>query len=206
MNEKFRKIDIEKRNRIINSAFEEFAKHGFDKASTNTIVKKAGISKGILFHYFGTKQALYNDLSFYAVELIDKFINSKLEWNQRDFFKRVEEIRELKIAVMEKYPYIYDFLKIVFKGKTQDEILTAVGKKTFEINGKLFTHNIDFSMFREDIDIAVFLKIFKWTFDGLSIELQNNYMERKIDIKKAKKESDKYLEVLKNLFYKKPGR
>lgn len=57
----FKNIDEEKRGRIINSALEEFSKNSFDKASTNIIVKNAGISKGSLFHYFKNKQELYEN-------------------------------------------------------------------------------------------------------------------------------------------------
>ena len=39
MNEILKNMDAEKRDRIINAALEEFAKNGFDKASTNNIVK-----------------------------------------------------------------------------------------------------------------------------------------------------------------------
>jgi len=49
-------IEPEKRDRILNAAIEEFASFPFEKASTNHIVAKAGISKGLLFHYFGSKQ------------------------------------------------------------------------------------------------------------------------------------------------------
>ena len=36
-------IDSDKRDRIINAAIDEFAAYPFEKASTNNIVKKAGI-------------------------------------------------------------------------------------------------------------------------------------------------------------------
>ena len=56
----FKNIDIEKRDRIINSALEEFSKNRFEKASTNNIVKNANISKGLLFHYFANKKFIMN--------------------------------------------------------------------------------------------------------------------------------------------------
>ena len=48
--EKFLKLDDEKRDRILNAAMKEF-RYGYVKASTDIIVKEAGISKGLLFHY-----------------------------------------------------------------------------------------------------------------------------------------------------------
>ncbi len=50
-------VETEKRQRIINAAIDEFMK-GYCKANTDIIVNNAGISKGLLFHYFGTKKKL----------------------------------------------------------------------------------------------------------------------------------------------------
>ena len=51
-------IDEEKRQKIIRASIEEFRK-GYALASTNEIVRKAGVSKGLLFHYFGSKKNLF---------------------------------------------------------------------------------------------------------------------------------------------------
>ncbi|MDR2572521.1 MAG: TetR/AcrR family transcriptional regulator, partial [Oscillospiraceae bacterium] len=60
-------MDPEKRDRVINAAMKEFRK-GFKSACTDEIVREAGISKGLLFHYFGTKDGLYDFLLKNATE------------------------------------------------------------------------------------------------------------------------------------------
>ena len=50
MNEKFFDLNREKQDRMINAALCVFAQNGYRHASTDTIVKEAGISKGLLFH------------------------------------------------------------------------------------------------------------------------------------------------------------
>ena len=55
MYSKFLNLKPEKQEKIIEVAIKEFADKGFEKASTNEIVKEAGISKGILFHYLKIK-------------------------------------------------------------------------------------------------------------------------------------------------------
>ncbi len=51
---KFLDINLtnEKINRIIQSAYKEFGELGEEKASLNTILKSAKISKGVFYHYF----------------------------------------------------------------------------------------------------------------------------------------------------------
>ena len=55
----FLQLDTEKQQRVLEAAIDEFAERGYEKASMNTVVKKAGISKGALFKYFGNKSGLF---------------------------------------------------------------------------------------------------------------------------------------------------
>jgi AcrR family transcriptional regulator len=54
-----RKTAEERREEILVAAMEEFAEHGLDGTSTDTIARKAGISQPYLFRLFGTKKELY---------------------------------------------------------------------------------------------------------------------------------------------------
>ena len=72
-------------------ALREFAENGFEKASTNEIVKKANISKGSLFNYFNSKKELYLYLFNYSIEIIEEFIN-QINLDERDIFKRITNI------------------------------------------------------------------------------------------------------------------
>ena len=47
------------RRRIMDSALAEFANQGYGASSINTICAAQGISKGIIYHYFKTKDDLY---------------------------------------------------------------------------------------------------------------------------------------------------
>ena len=66
MNERFFELKKEKQDRMINAALYVFAERGYYHASTDEIVKAANISKGLLFHYFGSKIGLYAFLYDYA--------------------------------------------------------------------------------------------------------------------------------------------
>lgn len=47
------------RRNIMDSALEEFAARGYDAGSINAICAARGLSKGIIYHYFKTKDDLY---------------------------------------------------------------------------------------------------------------------------------------------------
>ncbi len=57
--------------KIVKTAENLLWKQGYDGASLNDVVKKAGVSKGALFHYYPNKQAITQDaLEKYASEQI----------------------------------------------------------------------------------------------------------------------------------------
>lgn len=55
----FYELDIAKKALIFDAGLNEFSQHPYDTASTNRIIKFAGISKGSLFKYFKNKEDLY---------------------------------------------------------------------------------------------------------------------------------------------------
>jgi AcrR family transcriptional regulator len=138
MDEIFKNIEVEKRKRIINSALEEFSKNGYKKASTNSIVKNAKISKGLLFHYFGNKQVLYDKLSEFAIQIITESISTKVDWDITDYFERIKQVVIIKIEVTNEYPYIYDFLKEIYKGKSIKEIKKITKEEYFNEFSKYY--------------------------------------------------------------------
>src|SRR5919108_1581742 len=54
-----RKSAEERRESVLDAAFEEFAEHGLTGASTEAIAARAGISQPYVFRLFGTKKELF---------------------------------------------------------------------------------------------------------------------------------------------------
>jgi AcrR family transcriptional regulator len=54
-----RKTAEERREEILDAALTEFARHGYEGASTDTIARAAGISQPYLFRLFRTKKELF---------------------------------------------------------------------------------------------------------------------------------------------------
>lgn len=57
--EAFEKLLDEKKGRIIEAGIRVFSQSAYRDARTDDIVASCGISKGLLFHYFGSKKAFY---------------------------------------------------------------------------------------------------------------------------------------------------
>ena len=207
MYSKFLNLDSEKQDRIINAAIKEFAQKGYDNASTNEIVKVAGISKGLLFHYFGNKKQLFLFLFDYCYTIIADDFYKKINMQEKDFFNRVRGAIIIKMDLMNKYPSLFKFMEESYM-EDSPEIKVEIEKRFKEATdfnmGKVY-QGIDFSKFREDMDIHKIMKIITFTFEKLSEEelLKAKLTPtHEIDYKKVHLEAEAYFEILTKAFYK----
>ncbi|MDZ7717459.1 MAG: TetR/AcrR family transcriptional regulator [Balneolaceae bacterium] len=60
---------------IIDSAFELFANEGYSKTSIAAVAKKAGISKGLIYHYFDSKEAILEAIFDQLVSMGDQMMD-----------------------------------------------------------------------------------------------------------------------------------
>lgn len=204
---KFLSIDQEKQDRILNSAIKEFALKGYEKASTNEIVKEAGISKGLLFHYFKNKKGLYLFLYDQMYQVIVEELFEKIDWDDKDILSRCKRMATLKFDVFLKYPQLFEFLKSAYFEES-NEVRVEIGEKTKELmamsSQKLFAE-IDYSKFKDGIDVEKALSVIIWTLEGFS----NQHQEKvkilsfeELQQNEMMTELDGYVEFLRKSFYK----
>ncbi|MGN1084704.1 MAG: TetR/AcrR family transcriptional regulator, partial [Lachnospiraceae bacterium] len=110
MNGKFYDLPQEKQHTIINAALHVFAKYDYRKASTDEIAALAGISKGLLFHYFTNKKGLYLFLYQYATDFFIKEMSRLHDYTETDFFRLLVNAQMCKLAVLSKHPDILLFM------------------------------------------------------------------------------------------------
>lgn len=83
----FRKLHPQKKQKLYLTGLNEFAREVFDRVSIDRIADAAGVSKGSLFQYFGSKE---NVLKFLFEIFID---NYKREWDEN--YHQSREVRTL---------------------------------------------------------------------------------------------------------------
>ena len=67
----------ERRREILDAAMRLFAERGYDAVSMRDISRAAGITAGLCYHYFDSKQKLFAAaLDVYAHECADAFLPS----------------------------------------------------------------------------------------------------------------------------------
>lgn len=206
INPNFNKLTDSKKELIINASIQEFVQNGFDKASTNVIVTSANISKGSLFNYFNSKKDLYVYLIELGVQVIEDFYE-QIDLSETDLFKRLENIGLQKLHIQEKHPQIFDFLTAAVQEESV-EVKETIRKRIdpiYERGTELIYKDIDYSKFREGIDIEKAIEILNWTMFGFSDKAlrQINTFENLEEFReKYFAEWKRYSEILKYSFYK----
>ncbi|MFN2781087.1 TetR/AcrR family transcriptional regulator [Bacillus sp. z60-18] len=203
MNTKFNSLKPEKQERIVNAALTQFVQSGYEKASTNEIVKEAQISKGSLFNYFNNKKDLYLYLIDHALKIIDG-IYDEIDLNERDLFKRLSQVGLIKLKIQQTYPLVFDFLKSIGEeqaAEVKPDIEQLMGNILDNGLNRIY-ENIDWSKFREDVDPEKALHILNWTMVGFAeAQIKKIKSFKNVGMEHIN-EWNSYSKILKRCFYK----
>nr|WP_232243148.1 TetR/AcrR family transcriptional regulator [Paenibacillus sp. GSMTC-2017] len=192
--------------RVIGAALKQFSEKNYSTASTNEIAKEAGISKGLLFHYFMNKKTLYLFMYDYAIRVISEEVVRKVNFNEKDLFVRMSQVAELKLTTFQTNPYLLKFIERVFFEEDVEVKLEIEDRKkqiaTSEYY-KLFSE-IDTSKFKEGIDAARAVNVILWTLEGLgeSVKAQHKLDGKDLDMNEIMEEFNRYMELLRINFCK----
>jgi len=84
MKKTFERIPEEKREKIIQACIEEFGEQGYEKSSTDRIIRKAGISKGGLYEYISSKRELFLYIVEYSYRALYDYLRKRIREEQID--------------------------------------------------------------------------------------------------------------------------
>ncbi|MBZ2174314.1 TetR/AcrR family transcriptional regulator [Schnuerera sp. xch1] len=204
---KFLGLEPKRRNAILNAALREFASKGFDDASTNVIAKEAGISKPLMFHYINNKKDFFLFLYDYCLDILNREYFDQIDVREKDIFERLRQTCLLKIQVMQKYPWIFDFIKIAVL--TDSDVIKDELKKRRKMvetsSFERFYGDIDTSYFRSELDIEKAKQLIFWAVSGYAGQIVDKLRSSDIselNFEKIRTEFDGYLNELRKTYYK----
>ncbi len=107
----------EKQEKILQAALQLFAKEGFHATSTNKVAKLAGVSEGLIFRHFGSKEGLLQAiLEVGADKLKDLVIDIVMETEPKEVIRKAIRMP----SSIDKSDY--DFWKLQYKLKWELEV------------------------------------------------------------------------------------
>lgn len=176
MNDKFFDLKQDKQDRIINAALKVFARNSYRHASTDEIVKEAGISKGLLFHYFESKLGLYSFLYGYSVRFMLLEMSREVNKSETDFFVLVRQIEQARMQVMKLYPYMQQFVNM---GLLEDspEAVSEIEERRIDYSEHMraYMAQADYSVYERIADSDYIIRLVRYTIAGLTDEMTGRY-------------------------------
>ena len=70
----YKKLDDNAKMLILETGIDEFAERGLDRANINVIAKKAGVSVGVIYKYFGDKDSFFLACVRHSLDLLDEVL------------------------------------------------------------------------------------------------------------------------------------
>lgn len=120
----FQEIREEKMTLIMDVALEHFANEGYFRTTINHIARHAGISKGLMYNYFDSKEALLKAIIHRSVNEIYKY----LDINRDGYINETEFeffIRKIDVLLKEKKYFFRLMMQLLMQNDVKDEFLKA---------------------------------------------------------------------------------
>ena len=152
----FLQLDHEKQMRIVEASIDEFAKKGYENASMNMVVKKAGISKGALFNYFVNKSGLFGFIYRLVLNQVKDYLRTVRDESQdEDFFLRMEKVMKAGVDFVRSYPGPAQlYYRIIFTGDApfKEEILEELHGESLKFIQSLVEDGVNRGDLQPDLD------------------------------------------------------
>lgn len=92
------------RRKIMDSALAEFSGQGYGASSINTICAARDISKGIVYHYFETKDVLYLACVEECFQQLAGYIRANISYEDISIEKQLEKYFTLRTCFFQAHP------------------------------------------------------------------------------------------------------
>lgn len=170
----FFNLSPEKQEHILDNCLEVFIEKGYFQASTNDMVRRTGISKGSIWHYFDSKEDLYFYLLRKSGQVISEVLSLHRDTFSGDPFTRIREMSIAGLDVYIRYPRYYQ-LSLTLTQPGMEEI-----RQRF-IGQEAGSSMDEFAALFQDLDDSYFkygkaatLPALRWMYLGIKTEMIYN--------------------------------
>ena len=117
--EVFERLTKDKKETILNAGIKEFSTYSYRDANTDRITTTCGISKGLLYHYFGTKKNFYIYCIRYAMDTLTAY---ETPVQERNFYDILFTEMEQKILLCINHPAETKFINLVSRESAKEVV------------------------------------------------------------------------------------
>jgi AcrR family transcriptional regulator len=160
----------ELKEKIMQSAMENFAKNGFDRTRMEDIATSAGLAKGTLYLYFKNKEDLFYAICDHNLEDLRNQLSSRL-------FNRKENILLDAERFYDQYrrerlggdTIWFEMIALSTRSPKLRKILSENQSKVYQVVKEFLKTQIERGFLREDININVIASALIALYNGLAV-------------------------------------
>lgn len=161
----FDRLDADRQEAILTAAADEFSSRGYEAASMNRIVERAGSSKGALYYYFDDKSDL---LATVVQRALDRVLR-EAEWpdleelTREDYWERVQEVSRRSMARMEDGTWYMRLLWAFWRLREEPAARAATAGVldwTRDLTRAFIRHGQTLGVVRDDLPLELLLDMF----------------------------------------------
>ena len=122
--QQFKEMREEKMTLIMDVALEHFANEGYYRTTINHIARHAGMSKGLMYNYFESKEALLEAIIHKSVNEVYKYLDidrdGYLSEDEFEFF-----VRKINVLLKEKRYFWRLLMQLLMQNDAREQFLKA---------------------------------------------------------------------------------
>ncbi|MCC8022534.1 MAG: TetR/AcrR family transcriptional regulator [Clostridiales bacterium] len=171
--EAFERIPAARKERILEIGVEEFATKGYENANINVIAQKTGISIGLMYKYFSTKEDLFLTCVQHGMEMLEGILREIMSSDEKLLKKAENLIRATQAYSKENQNYTRLYNNIMRESNPVHTDLLA--RQMEGISSRIYTTLITEAQENGDIRPDCDPKLFAFFLDNLLTSLQFSY-------------------------------
>ena len=185
------------KRRIMESALKEFAEQGYGASSVNNICSCEGVSKGIIYHYFQTKDELYLACVDGCFRALTEYLREKLILEGETVHRQLQLYFDARFEFFQAFPmYRRIFYEAVIMPPAHLESAVRQSKSGFDkLNISILNRILEPLKLRAGVSRETVVDIFLQFQDYVNAKYQTSG-EREIDFSTHEEDCRRALDVL----------
>ncbi|WP_296079869.1 TetR/AcrR family transcriptional regulator [uncultured Eubacterium sp.] len=182
--EAFERASDERKEKILEVGINEFASKGYENANINIIAKNAGISIGLMYKYFSTKEDLFITCIQRGMSILDNAVDEILKSDDKLLTKAEKLIRTTCQLSQKDANYVKLYNEITSERNSEKamEFAKAIEGETSKKYVKCITDALANGDVRQDMDPRLFAFFLDNLLTSLQFSFTCDYYRNRLEI------------------------
>ena len=169
----FERISKERKQKILEIGVEEFANKGYKSANINIIAQRVGISVGLMYKYFNTKEDLFLTCVHHGMEILEGVLTEIMKSDEKLLIKAEKLIRETQNYSKQNANYLKLYNEITCENNSSH--IEIMARSMEGASSEIYTKAIADAQAKGDVRSDLDPKLFAFFLDNILTALKFSY-------------------------------